>query len=433
MSVKSGAARLMNRDYLLLWQGQLVSQVGSQAFVVAMMYWTMEITGSASLMGLLMTLSIIPGVLLSPFGGTLADRYSRRSIIIISDLTSGVAVLGLASFFLLWPTAHSALLTGLFSVALVLGIVQAFFRPAISASIPDLVPVSRLQAANSLTQFSNQFSTILGQGVGGVAYALLGPWALFLVDGVSFLFSAGSETFIKIPQQTPDRVRGMRASMAVFRHDLVDGMRFVWRRRGMRELMAMVALINFFFMPVIVLMPFFVERSLHKGAAWYGFVFAAYSAGSVVGYLLAGTLRISGRARARLVLMMLVAGGLCFVALAMARRPWLALVLMAASGVMIGMFNIVFVTVFQVSTPSAIRGRVLGLASTMSMAVAPIGMALGGVVGDLTGKNVPLIYAVCGGLVALTALVLGTREGLRDYLSWETPTAEAVEAAEPAS
>ena len=121
-----------NRDFVLLWQGQLVSQIGSQAFLVGMMYWAMEATGSGSLMGVLMMLTMLPGVLLGPLGGTLADRFSRKLIIVICDVLSGIAVLLLTGLFMTEAASTEVLIFCLLLVAASVGMVQAFFRPAIS-------------------------------------------------------------------------------------------------------------------------------------------------------------------------------------------------------------------------------------------------------------------------------------------------------------
>ncbi|MCP4228088.1 MAG: MFS transporter, partial [Actinomycetia bacterium] len=83
-------ARLFNRDFVLLWQGQLVSRMGRQALTIAMMFWTMEATGSASLMGAMMMAGTLPGVVLGPLAGTLADRVSRKWILVFCDAGSGL-------------------------------------------------------------------------------------------------------------------------------------------------------------------------------------------------------------------------------------------------------------------------------------------------------------------------------------------------------
>jgi MFS family permease len=189
---------LLNRNFVLLWQGQFVSNIGNQAFVIGMMFWTMQATGSGSLMGILMMLSMLPGVLLGPLAGTFADRYSKKMIIVVSDLLSGLSMTGLAFVFIFRPNQVDLLIFLLFLVAIINGIFQAFFGPSILSAIPELVPRQKIPAANSLNQFSFQFSRILGQSTGGILYGLLGAPLLFLIDGLTFLFSSFSESFIQI-------------------------------------------------------------------------------------------------------------------------------------------------------------------------------------------------------------------------------------------
>jgi MFS family permease len=407
----------MNRDFLLLWQGQLVSQIGSQAFLLGMMYWVMEATRSGSLMGVLMMLTMLPAVLLGPLGGTLADRYSRKFIIVICDLLSGMAVLALTALFLLEPAATELLIGCLVLVATCVGIVQAFFRPAILAAIPDLVPPSKIAAANSFNQFSYQFSAVLGQGAGGVVYRFLGAPLLFLIDGLTFLFSALSESFIHIPQKSTEKSLSTREALVSFHQDMMYGLRYVWNWVGMRDFLVMVGLVHFFAMPFIVLMPFYVELNLGEGADWYGFLMAGFSGGSVAGYVLAGTLSLAGRMRSRLSLILLAAASILYGLLGLLSQPYLALLVVFLSGAMLGIFNVNMMTIIQTSVTSELRGRVMGLVMTIANAASPLGVVAGGVAADLTGKNVPLIYAVCGGAIVVSVFALGSRRPVLRFLA----------------
>lgn len=414
-------ARLLNRNFLLLWQGQAVSRLGNQAFAVAMMFWVMEKTGSASLMGLLMTFSMLPGVLLGPFGGTFADRHSRIRIIVVCDLISGIGVLALAFLMMGMPDAVDVVIPVLFTVAVLGGVIQAFFMPAIAASIPDLVAPERLAAANSLNQFSNQASLLIGQAAGGILYNTLGAPLLFLIDGLSYLFSGASEMFIRLPARPkPPEEEKEEEKQPVFRTYLRqtgEGFRYVWQREGLRSFMLAASFLNFLIMPIMVLFPFYVSLYLRQGSEWYGFLMAGMSAGSVAGFVLAGVLKLEGAARARGILAGMLLMPSLFGALGFVRTPVLAVALVFLAGASMGLINVYLVTMIQRATPSEIRGRVMGLLGTLGGALMPVGMALGGFVGDLTGKNVPWIYAVSAAISVLLVLGFSTRRDFRDFLT----------------
>lgn len=421
--------RLFNRDFVLLWQGQLVSRLGDQAFLIAMMFWTKEATGSASVMGLLMMLSALPGALLSPVGGTFADRHSRYRIILGADLVRGVSVLALGLLVLWRPEETGWILTGLFAVAVLGGTVKAVFQPAIAAAMPDLVPRERLATANSLRQLSAQVAVFLGQALGGVLYRLLGAPLLFLADGISYLLSAASEGFIRIPQTLPEASRGWRVVVAVYLRDTREGFVWVWRRTGMRTFLLVASAINFFAMPVFVLLPFYVTDQLGRGAEWYGFLLAVVGAGSVVGYLLVGSLRLSGAGRRRLALLALPATGVALGLVGWVESEVLALLLFFVTGLTTGMINILILTLFQLAAPGEIRGRVLGLVVAISSAMVPLGMGLGGLAGDLTGKDLPLLFGACGTAILGVSLWGSLRPGLREFLGQEASEGGSSEAA----
>ena len=405
-----------NRNFFLLWQGQLVSQVGSQAFLVATMYWTMQTTGSASLMGIVMMLATLPMVVLSPIGGTVADWYARRTIIIISDLLSGLSVLSLAGVLLWRPADTDLIVAWLCGVVLLSGTIRAFFQPDIMATIPDLVSEDRVASANAMMQFSAQASIFVGQGLGGVLYRVLGAPVLFIIDGISYLFSAFSEIFIQLPTVERTREASTSAAFATFWNDTRTGFHYVWQHVGMRNLLLAASLVNFCVMPVFVLLPFYVELQLGVGVAWYGFLLAAIGAGSILGYGLAGAWTVSGTQQGILLRASLLGVTVLIGLLAIVTLPFVALALMLAVGVLSGFINIHVLTLFQTRTPKAIRGRVLSLVVTLASAVTPLGMLLGGVLGDLTGKNLPLIYAASGIGATLVMSLIAFNRDLHTFL-----------------
>ncbi|MEE9168445.1 MAG: MFS transporter [bacterium] len=411
--------KLFNKNFFLLWQGQLVSQLGSHAFNIAVMFWIKHETGSATLMGTLMMAAMLPAIIIAPIGGTIADRYSRRKIIIIGDTVNGVVVLFLAGILFLFQDSINPVLVLLYFVSATVAGVGSFFRPAMAAAIPDIVPKEKVAAANSLNQSSMQISMFIGQGLGGVLFRLLGAPALFLIDGLTYLFSALSEPFITIPQEIPERTSRWKEKFSEFKKDTLEGLHYVWKRRGMRDLFIAAAFINFFGMPFIVLMPFYVEDFLKALPDWYGYLLAAFGAGSLLGYLAAGAVRFPAKSKSKLLIICPVCSGIGFGALGIITVPVVALIVIFITGVLNGFFNINVVTILQISTPGEIRGRIFGLMNTLAMGLTPISMGLSGVVADLTGQNIPAIYVVCGLVVVLLVIVLSMSREFREFLAFE--------------
>jgi DHA3 family macrolide efflux protein-like MFS transporter len=449
-SLRGQPSRLFNFNFTLLWQGQAVSQLGDQVFYIAMVLWIKQATGSAGILGLLLMVSSIPGVILGPIGGTFADRHSRKKIIIFTDTMRGLLVVGLAAAVYLLPGETNVILGCLFAVSLVGGVNSAFFAPAITAAIPDLVPKARLAGANAVIQASLQVMRFVGQALGGVLFQAVGAVVLFVFNGMTFLFSALSESFIWIPQKLPVRGRQDKrsADLAVVRVEgggfplavpvsarsesverfrpffmaALEGLRYIWRRPGMRELVLGAALLGFFSVPVILLLPFFVEDALGAGAEWYGYLMAVFGIGTLVGSILAGAVRVSGKGRRNMLAIFLIVDSVAFVILGLVQGIGSAVAVSALAGAAGGFVTINVATIVQATTPSEMRGRATSLMATLSGSLTPVAMGLSGVIADLTGQNIRAIYVSCGAIMILLSVTLIANRSLRELIAFGDET-----------
>jgi MFS family permease len=412
-------AKLLNRNFVLLWMGQAVSQLGSQVQVIAMVFWIKHATGSATLIGAMLMLPSILNVALSGIGGAFADRHSRRKIIICCDLLRGVLVLSMAGWLYLAPQATNTIIVWLMGVTLCMSATAAFFVPAMSAAIPDLAPPNEIGKANSLRQTTAQLALFIGQGLGGALFRLLGAPMLVLINGLSFLVAAVSESFIRIPQKIPERSGGRKERFAAFKKGIAEGLRYVWKEPGLRRLFFFSAIFNFFTAPVITLLPFYVEDFLKVQIDWYGYLVATFGVGVLIGSLSTGFIKLTGKVRGRLMISFAMFNSLTVGLLGLVPDAKVALTLAFLIGAL-GSFNgINIATILQMRVPSEIRGRAFGLLQTLSGSIAPVGMGLGGFMYDLANRNITLIYGGCGVVMVLLSLLVSTSREFREFLAYE--------------
>jgi MFS family permease len=338
-----------SRSLFLLWQGQLVSQLGNQAFLIATAYFIFEETGSTTLVGAVMMASTVPLAVLGPFGGTIADRHSRRAILIVTDLLRALAVGGLGVLVLWRPDVTTYQLVLFILVAAFSGTMAAMFTPAIQAIMPDLVQSDRLASANSVSQLSTQATILIGQALGGVLYISWGAAGLLLLDAFSFAYGALATWFIPADRKPPPQSASLWLAIRRYVVETQEGIAYVRRRRGMIALLVVFAGVNFLFMPVFVLLPVYVGTLLDRGPDWYGFLLAGSAAGSLCGAGLASIVLTKVRAYARVLAACVGGIACCVLALAATSAGWVALATFVAIGILSSVIN---VTVIRSRRPS---------------------------------------------------------------------------------
>lgn len=418
------ADRLLGRNFLLLLQAHVVSQLGSQTFMVATIIWTTQATGSAAMSGLMMAANTLPLVLLGQVAGTLADwRRSWLRIVIACDLMGGVLAGLLALGFKVGPEEWRAAM--LLATVLLLGVCAAFFEPAVNALIPELVPRDAIERAYALRSSAKQLTSIGASGLGGILYPFGGPLTLFLANGLSFFLAACSEMGIRpgahdlsgSAQVTSNPNRSTSSALS-FREQVLEGLGYVTRQPGMMVVLTSCAVLNALLMPVSILLPVYATTYLDVDVRWYGFLLAAVGVGTIVGSASVGAVggTLVGSAR-RLTLVSAFAGmALGMVALGQIQSPLAALALLFGMGVLTGTINVLTISIVQRTTPREFRGRVMGTFTTITRALVPVALLGGGALADATGRNVPLVYSVCGVVTLATPIMLMSRH-VRFYLA----------------
>ncbi len=206
-----------NRNYRYLWLGQVVSLLGDWFNLIASAQLVMEFTSSGVAISTLFLARFLPLFLFTPFAGVLADRYNRRTIMIVSDLLRAVTVLS----FLLVRVTHQIWL--LYLLTVLQFTLSALFSPARSAILVNVVRERELIAANALDSFTWSTMLALGSLLGGLAAAFFGADIAFVLDALTFLLSAWLISHV---------VLGVKAKTAVSRtgwFDFIDGFRYLWR------------------------------------------------------------------------------------------------------------------------------------------------------------------------------------------------------------
>ncbi len=391
---RTSRARLWTKNFLLLWQGQLVSSVGDVVYEIALGFWILGATGSTALMGTLMAASVLPRVLFGPFAGTIVDRSDRKWLMVVMDAVRGTAVVlvgiaAVAGVLQIWMV---------FAAGMLIGLGASIFNPAIYSALPDIVDRERLVQGNSFFQMIRAGSGILGNGLGGALFAILGAPVMFLVNGFSYLFSAVTELFVRVPRVAPGKT-GVRKE---FFHDMADGFSYLWRTRGLRFLTIVVAVLNFFAMIGIVLFLPLFQRSAGLGPAAYGVALAVMTGGMLAGMAFTAAMKVPAGRRMRY----FGVGVLVFVP-AFAVVPQFhsllpMLLLLGIGGFANAVVNVILQSTLQITVPAHLRGKVMGLLDSLSQGLTPLGFAVGGVLGEY----LPLPMVISGAFVVIGICVV---------------------------
>ncbi len=380
--------------YWSVFTGQGLSLIGSALTQFVLLWWITDTTGSVSALATAGLVALLPQALLGPLGGTLADRWSRRAIMIGADLVSAACMAVLIALFL----TGSVELWHLYAMMFIRSAMQAFQQPAATASTAMLVPASFLGRAAGLNQSLTGIMTVAAAPLGAVAISLMPIGYALAIDVVTAVLGIVPLMIFAIPQQ---RVAS-DAGPSLWR-EFREGLDLVWGNPVLRRMYGLLGAIVLIVMPSFTLVPLLVKEHFGGAAPQVALIESVGGIGMVAGGLLVAA--ISPRRHVLWVLCGFAISclALALTALAPAQMFPIAVAMWAISGVTYIAGNAPFTALLQSIVPNHLQGRVLSLLATIMGLASPIGLAIATPLGELIG--VRWLFVTLGLLGAIASLL----------------------------
>jgi predicted MFS family arabinose efflux permease len=386
-----------SRDYRLFWVGSLIANLGLWIQTIALGWLVFALTQKASWLGTVGFVGNAPMLVLGLLGGAIADRTSRRGVMVVSLLALAASALALS----LLAALEQVTIWRVIAIAVVTGTATALYQPAMHSSVPSLVEPDDLLAAVSLNSVQFNLARAAGPALAGLLYGAVGAAGCFAINATGFLVLAGIVTRLSLPPRPavvqPPMGRALR-----------DGMAYVRRHAVIGPAILLAAVMSLFGFPYIIMLPALASDVLGLDATGLGWLMAAIGAGAVVGGLAlslagarGGSPRVIGAGS--------IAFGLALLAFDAVRTPGAMALLLFVLGLLQTVTIAATTTTIQRHVHDGMRGRVMSMITVVFFGFTTLGGVVVGAIGDRIG--VPRALAAGGALTTFAAVVLARRRG----------------------
>lgn len=396
--------KLFTRNFTLLILGQVSSLTGNYTLKFALSMYVLEQTGSASIFAGMLSAALLPTVLLSPFGGILADRANRKHIMVALDALSGLSVLAAG---LLLPLGRELWVIG--ALLVLLSVLAAFESPTVQACVPQMVSPQNLVQGNAVVSQVSAVTSLVTPFLGSLFYTAFGIGPVFAAAVVCFWLTALLECMIHLEYQKPPRTAGIGA---IVREDLAVSAHFLRREQpDILKLLLLAALAGMFVSGTAVVgFPYLVRTVLGLSATYYGAAESAMGAAAILGSLCAGLM--GKKLRVRDMAAIFLSFGLSLFPIGFSFL--LPVGTMARYGVLlfffcvcqlgVCIFSTYAITLIQQRTPEQLMGKVMSCVFTLSMCAQPVGQVVYGALFDCFSDSVYWVLIPTGMLICLIAV-----------------------------
>lgn len=420
--------RLFNRNFTLIISSQCVALLGNALYSVVLVLYLKQMTGSATVLGVMELLAFLPMVLLGPFAGALVDRSDRKRVIAWSYFLSGMLMLVLFIFSLdrfagpkvvdigiarISLSAFPFTVYVVLCVTVCLGVIDSVFNAALNSVIPAILRRDKIQRGNSLFHGMGGAVAIAGSALGGILFSVLGAALVFLINGVSYMAAAFTSLFMSIGRKG---AAGREASSySTFIGEVKEGFVFIWANKGLRDQTIVYMLSNLIFPAVMLSLPFLVEDVMKLGSAYYGYLLSIFTLSSVAGSFLFGLLRTTDRQNYVVICAIFCIEALLFLLLSFTTNVFLVFALFSILSFCMAVSRLINTSIKQKVIPGKIRGRAFGTLDSINGALVPLSFGLSGILIDMLGRNILLIFSIIFVIYAALAVIFISSGSIRRF------------------
>lgn len=389
---------LHQRNFRLFVTGQLVSMTGTWMQTVALGWLVLDLTDSGTAVGVNLGLQFVPMLLFGMWGGLLADRYDKRRLLMFSQTAMGAVAIALFAL----SASGNITIEMIYGLTFLTGCATALDNPARQSFVTEMVGAAEVPNAVSLNSAVFNTSRILGPAVAGALITTVGIPPSFLINGLSYLavviaLSLMDTASLRTRPPTP------RA-----KHQVRDGLRYVWRTPRLRYTILMMGLVSTFGINFSVVLPLMARYVFDRGAETFGLLTSAMAVGALVGAL-------TNAARSKPTRRLLIGSAASFGALLCAAAASPSLLILVLLLVPIGAATITFIatanTTLQLTSTDAMRGRVMALHGLVFLGSTPLGAPVIGWISQTWGARIGMGVGGAMSLsVALLAMLVIKRE-----------------------
>ena len=396
-----------NMNFKLLFAGNLVSEIGNSLLGVAMSFYILDLTDSALSMGLFLFAVLGTRILVSPLAGVLVDRWNRVRVLYTTDYIRGAMYVLLGVFIASNPSQDNIIIS-LYVIGVLSSINAAFFGPAMTSALPEIVGEDMLQAANGAQSIVMSLQNIIGVLAGAAIYYFIGIELVIAANAVSFLLSGFSEMFINAEfrkEKTAEELLSQKEKSKF--EDFSDSIVYIKKRTGLLNLVGYSLVLNFAFTPLMAIgIPYLFKTDLARINAEmeYAYSNVAFSIAMLFAGLVVGSMKIKSINNVLRVGLLSLSGSFVFIAFTMhlASNRIIGFELFYGLFVLGMILLAVFMMVTNVPLNTGMvkiidpdyRGRVFATVGAISGGAVPLSMLVGGIIVEYSSISVLGLFCV---------------------------------------